>query len=325
MPMVEALLCPYCVDQPADTKDHIFPQFLGGKATILACKTCNNTFGHSFEAAAFTDFRGLMLIFRRCGMQPPKPMVWRKVALDHDGREYDVDQDLNAVLSDPAITRDQSGKIVGVEGDPRKVERIATSLEKKGKRVATASSELKIDLRRLRIRYPLDDNLRRFSVKMTLAVARRLGQNPAVYAECRRFLLSGEYSGSTASSPVRIALADSPSLKALRPALGHLVYVCHDEADGCCYSILQFFGAIQMYCELGSDIDAPGFSIVATHDPVSHREEFHTAGQIDFALPPQFVSQEQWGEGIRARFEAMRADLVELYGDQAPLALTPEL
>src|SRR5439155_1178377 len=49
--MVDVLLCPYCAERPADSDDHVFPQFLGGKATILACTTCNNTFGHSFEAS----------------------------------------------------------------------------------------------------------------------------------------------------------------------------------------------------------------------------------------------------------------------------------
>lgn len=266
-----------------------------------------------------------MFVFRRCGMQPPGPMVWRKIALDHDGRQYDVDQDLNAVLSDPVITRDQHGKIVRVEGDPEKVKNIATSLEKKGRLFSGTPSEFKIDVRSFSLRYPIDKDLKRVAIKMSLAVARRLDHNPTVSAECRSYLLSGAYSGRTASSPVRIDFTDSPRLKALRPLLGHLVYVCHNEAAGRCYSVLQLFGAIQLYCELSSAIAAPGFSIVATHDPVSHREEFRRTDPIDYPLPPQFVSLEQRGEGVRARFEAMRVELVDLYGDQAPLALTPDL
>ncbi|MDQ3819956.1 MAG: HNH endonuclease, partial [Acidobacteriota bacterium] len=34
------------------SRDHIFPQFLGGKRKVDCCKNCNSVFGHTFEAEA---------------------------------------------------------------------------------------------------------------------------------------------------------------------------------------------------------------------------------------------------------------------------------
>ena len=48
-------------------RDHVFADFLGGKAWVGACRHCNNTFGHTIEAAALSHLKDLMFVFRRCG------------------------------------------------------------------------------------------------------------------------------------------------------------------------------------------------------------------------------------------------------------------
>jgi hypothetical protein len=135
-------------------------------------------------------------------------------------------------------------------------------------------------------------------------------------------LHSGEYSGHEVASPVRIALPDSAALNSLRPPLGHLVYVAHGAAEGHSYSVVQFFGGIQLYCDLGTAMELQNFLIVGTHDPITHREDFRVVDRVNYPLPPQFLTPDEWREGVRARFEAMRLELVALYGDQAPLSLT---
>jgi HNH endonuclease len=35
-------MCPYCQGNLSNSDDHIFPQFLGGRATVKACLLCNN-------------------------------------------------------------------------------------------------------------------------------------------------------------------------------------------------------------------------------------------------------------------------------------------
>lgn len=44
-------LCPICQVNPADTKEHVPPVALGGRAMTSTCGTCNNTLGSRTEAA----------------------------------------------------------------------------------------------------------------------------------------------------------------------------------------------------------------------------------------------------------------------------------
>src|SRR5262249_3003334 len=128
-----AMLCPFCRLREANTKDHVFPEFLGGHQTIPACGTCNNDiFGGGFESASSQYLRLWMLLLRRCGMPTPKPMVWRKVRLDDSGRLYDVDQDLKATFSFHKEV-DDAGNPVRIFGNPDKLTKIVEQLRKGGR------------------------------------------------------------------------------------------------------------------------------------------------------------------------------------------------
>lgn len=48
-------LCPYCGVRQTNSDDHVFPEFLGGRATIRAWKPCNDVFGHSIGGAVSID------------------------------------------------------------------------------------------------------------------------------------------------------------------------------------------------------------------------------------------------------------------------------
>jgi hypothetical protein len=308
--------CPYCHVRPAESDDHVFPQFLGGKAKIQACTDCNNTFGHTFEGTAAGHFKNLMLLFRRCGMPTTKPMVWHDIVLT-DGERYNIDQDLKAVLTDPVVQKDDHGKIVKVRGDPWKVKEIMVSLEKKGQKLQAEESTLDLNLHRLDLSFALDDNLRRLAIKMSIASANRLGESVKVSGECRSYLLSG-----TGSQPAQVLIAwqSSAELKTMRPKLGHLVYVRHDERQGRSYSVVQFFGFIQLYCDLGHDAGLRPLSLIATHDPVTHLEKFRQVDpSIDFPVPSSWSNSD---EASVSMANSMLTELQELYGDQAPQELT---
>jgi hypothetical protein len=312
--------CPYCHVRPAESDDHVFPQFLGGKAKIPACTGCNNTFGHTFEGAAAAHFKNLMLLFRRCGMPTPtKTMVWRDIVLT-DSERYNIDQDLKAVLADPVVQKDEHGKIVEVRGDPGKVKKIMVSLEKKGQKLQAEESTLDLNLQKLDLSFALDDNLRRLAIKMSIASANRLGESVKVSGECRSYLLTGT---GAQPAPVMIAWQSFAELKALRPKLGHLIYVRHDERQGRSYSVVQFFGFIQLYCDLGHDAGLRPLSLVATHDPVTHLEEFRMVDPpIDFPVPSRWSNPD---EAFASMANSMLTELRELYGDQAPLELTGDV
>jgi 5-methylcytosine-specific restriction endonuclease McrA len=119
------MLCPYCLVRPPDSDDHVFPRFLGGKATIPACKECNNKrFGRTFEAAASRHFLAWMFFLRRCGMKPPKNVRWKRIYQDKEGHFYDVDQDFKATRSKPETIRDDSGRITRAVGSERDIGQI---------------------------------------------------------------------------------------------------------------------------------------------------------------------------------------------------------
>ena len=315
--------CPYCASRASDSADHVFPQFLGGRATVFACNQCNSTFGHTLEASAFEHFKNWMLVFRRSGMKPPKPMVWRRVASDDTGRRYDIDQDFKAVPSDPIITRDDEGQIIKVEGSPKQLSKIAQSLHSKGARLSEVKgAEIRLDMRSLTLTYPLDEDLRRLALKMSIACVCRLGQEQRVSDDVRSYLICGLQAESNSVAPVRVALQQYSELDAGRPRLGHLIYVRANSHNGRSYSIVQFFGAIQLYCELGFAMKSDDYAILATHDPVSHHEDFREIAAVDYVVPPQFISREDWKSGLTVRFERVRRELVDLYGDQAPSTLS---
>lgn len=66
--------CPYCARPHADgggpTREHIFVESLGGKATIAACRDCNSTIGHDVEGRLQTsqEFLNLQKITKGSGL-----------------------------------------------------------------------------------------------------------------------------------------------------------------------------------------------------------------------------------------------------------------
>lgn len=312
------VLCPYCNKRSAGSRDHIFPKFLGGKQTIPACRQCNSTFGHTFEAAAQEPLKKFMLMFRRCGMKPPKPIIWEDVAFDDFGRRYDVDHDLKATLSKPRIIREE-GKIKKIEGSAAQLKKIAHSLRSKGKKFRDpVISKIRYDIRSLQLTYPLDEHVRRLAIKMSVASALKLTQKLRISPNVRSYLLKGENDEFQAPVPVRVALQEYAGLDGQRPKLGHLVYVRASAKEKRCYSIVQLFGVIQFYCELATEAETIDFAALATHDPITHQERFIDIPPLEYELPPRHVSLNYWNTEWEARHERMRLELVGIYGDQAP-------
>lgn len=309
--------CPYCLDGSPITGDHIFPRFLGGRAEIPACKECNDFFGRSFEAATSEPLKEVMLLLRFAGLKPPGPIRWRNV-LFPDGKQYDLDHDLNGAPSQPVISKNDDGRIINIDGGRHHVTKIIQSAKKKGYLIGKEvinSTQAKPP--KLIITFPIDHNLRRLAIKMSIAAVRRTGLTLTLDKLVREFLLTRAAPPPTFSAPVRIDVTQYPELEQLRPKAGHLVYVHSDAISGRCYSIVQLFSAFQFYCDLGA---ASGdFAVVATHDPVTHNEMFKLSEAYSYPMPLQHLSQEVWIAGIRTRFKCLRDDMVSLFGEKGLL------
>src|SRR6266852_5244247 len=103
-------LCPYCGVRLQTSDDHIFPDFLGGKTTIRACKPCNDLFGHAFEGPVSNDFAPAVVMLRRGGLRSLRRVVWKR-AIQKEGIDYDLDSDLQLTPTNPSIERDEKGSI----------------------------------------------------------------------------------------------------------------------------------------------------------------------------------------------------------------------
>lgn len=151
---------------------------------------------------------------------------------------------------------------------------------------------------------------------MSIASAEKVGLKLPISESTRSYLLAGEPSEQ---SPVYVALQPSPELDKLRPRLGHLDYVRIDPSEKRIFSVVQFFGSIQLYCVLGSCPSGPTVAIRADHDPVSHEEEYAPAPTINIPVPEKSISADLVRFRMNEAFEKLRSELVSIYGDQAPI------
>ncbi len=312
------MICPYCIDREADSRDHIFAEFLGGKARIPSCTGCNSIFDYSFEATAFKDFRELMFVLRVAGMPTPAKMTWRRT-LGANGELYDVDQDLRATRSVPLIERNEHGSIVSAQGSRTHVQQIARSIERRGKRARISSEPpVTVSSGNFHNRYHFNDDVKRTCIKMSIAAARRMEVRDFADSRALSYLLRAEVSDGC---PVRIAINEYSSLDRQRTPASHLIYVQASSLEHRVYSVVQFFSAFQFYCELAYNYDGPDWAILATHDSVSHQEAFAFVAPLDYPVPERHVAR-SLQDCMSERLERLRLELVDLYGDRTSLTFS---
>src|SRR5689334_11984669 len=81
--------CPYCTKNiEAISKDHVFPQFLGGTRKVNCCKGCNNSFGHTFEGKAAKILQSLHVFISTWGLPLKSASPIWKNAYTRDGKTY---------------------------------------------------------------------------------------------------------------------------------------------------------------------------------------------------------------------------------------------
>jgi hypothetical protein len=130
-------LCPYCEQLIQDfSRDHIFPDFLGGSSKIPACKRCNEVFGGTFEGRAATMLYGVQVSMSTWGLvfnQTVPP--WRR-AYEHKGVEFDIsveDTEPKLRLSRPIKEIKGDGKPISISfGSEKEAVRAASRAKKKG-------------------------------------------------------------------------------------------------------------------------------------------------------------------------------------------------
>jgi hypothetical protein len=307
---MSVLICPYSgqvIREPSN--DHIFPQFLGGKKTVVCERSVNSAFGNSFEARTARSLQTLHVYISSWGL-PLRAVdpIWRNAHVS-DGRTYHLrvgPTSAQPELASPIIERDEQGRIIAGEfRSLSEAENFAKSLIAKGK-----AKELKlelvppknIDTTGLNIEIQISPDLQRLALKMVMALA-QFGYS---YADtCPRPANAWEFlSGKEISihcSPTNPAYVAYPELDAVRSPLAHLIYI---EPQGrTLVGIVQFFGFLQVYCELEMSIQsAAGPAFLGTLDPVTGLENIGPVTAIRIPKPPKYFAHSVVTAWIKYRF-----------------------
>lgn len=317
-------ICPYCCKRfssSEDTSDHIFPEFLGGRTTILACRDCNSKFGYGFEAKVSSDLSQLTVVLARCGLKPLRVVAWKRAFRDSTtGLEYDLDTAGRARLSRPMIERGSQGKIkratfpMATLLDAKRVERHADTLKRKGlaKEVRITRLDLTFKQPPLNpLRLNIGPELRRLAVKMCAGITHLCNaDNDTLEDGVRIYLLNPDSN----YVPVRMAFFNYEVLEKLRPSLSHAVYIEGDSQAKRSYGVVQLYGAIQLYVVLNREYTGQSFSKMGFLDTRSGKEKFRDVAPLNLPEAPQQISVEEYRNGITSWLDKVNSQVRTVFG-----------
>ncbi len=279
--------CPYS-DPPFSefTDDHIFPQFLGGRATIRICRECNSGFGYSFEAESAKQIKRLQVFIAHFGLNLTRTAATWPSALKIGDTSYNLKPGQNGAeyeLTHPVIRRDISGNIVaGQCRSKAEAEQLARNLVQKGKAkrvvIEQTPGEILNDIS-LESSFSFNSSLYRLATKLVANALVYMGHRQLISSSGIARYLHG--SAAWASGP---AYCDTSQIRNLRPPLSHTIYI---EFGNPSHGIVLVFGAMQIYVPL--PVASPG-AFLGFLDPITGEESFTDMNPISLVPPPAFVS-----------------------------------
>lgn len=296
-------VCPYCGNARADSDDHIFPQFLGGRATIRVCRTCNSRFGHDFEAKVSADIAPLVVGLAKCGLKSARRVVWRRAFKDpNTGLDYDLDSNGNVSLASPLIERDQEGRIRHITfKDLKTAKKHGPSLLRKG-----LAKEIRYRSQTVTFKEPpfntfsfeIGPEIRRLALKMCAGVARHTEVKLSVLDRgALAYLMNEQFRYVDYVAP-KMVFQTYDALDSQRPPLSHVVFVEGNNREGKVYGVVQFYGSIQLYLALNSSYLGPSFSVMGILDPQSTQERFEIVEPLNLPEAPLRGSVQEYQEGV---------------------------
>ncbi len=309
------LVCPYCLNRPCDSNDHIFPEFLGGKATVGACKQCNSAFGHDFESTVAHSIGPLIVLLARSGYEHHRRVVFREAWVDDKtGQSYDLDSRGIASLSRPIISRDGC-KITRIVGASRKHIKGALKGATKdpkfiGLREWHERKEVPIPDMQFRLR--IDNSTQRLAMKMCVGLVRRLLPEVTLLDNERRNYLLGHGDGK---SFVRSMRVHSSVLDSHRAELAHVIYVEGDPNTSRLYGMVQFFGgAVRFYVDYGPAYGGPAFAALGSLDIKTFAEELRLVTPLSAPEAPVAISEVDDRDYWARWEEVFSAQITKAYG-----------
>jgi hypothetical protein len=269
----------------------VFPQFLGGKRWIQSCKPCNSQFGHGIEAAAEAEmFTPNYVFLSALGLKHIREGATWKNAFCREVTRYHLiakDGAVHERMADPVITRDSAGRVTGgTFPDKKMADQFVQSALRKGHTVRTVmDQDFPKNIPTLVCGLDFGPLILRPALKFSLAAASLLGAQRDRLHDAREDLRGDPSSPLSRCGVVAIDYAD---IRDFAKPLSHVVYV--ESTPERVYSVVQFFGVIQIWCGL-SDVPAQTkeMALCGTLDPITGKErlDFTTA----LGLPINFGEQ----------------------------------
>lgn len=248
-------LCPYCAAREADSDDHIFPRFLGGRETIPACRECNSTFGRTFEGILSKEMAPLWVAISGFGVNPPGSPIWKR-AFKHDGHDYNMAPGRGPFLSKPIPKFNEEGEFIGGKfplGHP--------IMSKPGFKWIANEEIINLDDISSKMEMTIGPNLYRLAMKICVALANyKETASISLSNEAKALLLEGDNkAGAALPDPRTHAFIEERS-----SFLGHAAYVHFDNANKCIYGIVQIFKFFQIHTKLSNNYQGPQFAKFAS-------------------------------------------------------------
>ena len=277
------------------TRDHIFPNFLGGRRQIVACKSCNDGFGSAFEGVASWNLSFLAGALSIQGIPfhlAPAGLI--KEGYESEGVTYDLRFEngvLTPELSKPHRILDDRGRPIQVTARTfRELENERKAAARKHSGVVT-SSIAKNSLRHsgpipFKPRFEYRSELYFAGLKMAVALASTLPAGtyseilPAA-SQLKAAIHKARESGARDKQAFPGVLGPCNAhpdfrnhifLDQNRPPLSHVVYV--ERCRGTVNAIVQFFGSIQLFCAIGPASTTQPAAILGVLNPLAGTEQF---------------------------------------------------
>ena len=311
--MKSKILCPYCEQLIQEySRDHIFPEFLGGSRTIAACKPCNEIFGNTFEGRAAAMLYGMQVSMSTWGLSFRQTAPrWRR-ALKHQGIEFDISvegTEPKLTLSRPIKEVRKDGTLSAISfGNAKEAVRTLRNARKKGYDNAVLETvALEMPSPSIPFRFELNQHVLRTALKMCYALSTLLPQfDPNEVAHARSILKFDPHRMHVNVIP---AFETYESLDDMHEPLSHLVYVERDESR--LYGVVRFFGVLQVFCGLGR-VDRksePGAALMGILDPITGKEKFSDAPSLSLPIP-SFTGEEGLSHANNSWFQKFKESAV---------------
>jgi len=316
--------CPYCSSTlNIKSKDHIFPQFLGGTRKVDCCQECNSFFGHTFEAKSSIALQSLHIYISGWGLKMiDLNTVW-KSAYMMDGQSYNLQVGKNGLkveLAKPYIEYNKENQIIGgVFPNMKLVNQLVRSLNHK-KYVKDikieAESLAKMDLVGLEHVITLGPDIKKTALKMCINLCTLLPDFNLSEIDDSKIYFSQTFNGVS----IRGVIPEYNTLEDIdehREALSHVIYV--ERGEHFISGLVQFFGVIQLFCHIGkSKKDSKPIAMLASLDPLTGKEQFKTLTPIKLKTPPFSILLAEYILQVQKWYDKFRTEAIKRKATHPP-------